>query len=130
MNSNNNDDASNRGKTGKVIKEQQEVYDPFDRYEIIDGIRYDLKPSPIASHQTLIGGLHLALHHDCHPNGVILIAPMDVYLNEDNIIQPDIIYILNENTQIIKKKRIEGVPDLLVEVLSPSTASRDKIRKK
>nr|WP_275983498.1 Uma2 family endonuclease [Paenibacillus hamazuiensis] len=113
-----------------TVKEQQEIYDPSDRYEIIDGVRYDLKPSPLVDHQVLIGGLYTALHRTCQPNGIILFAPMDVYLDDNNIIQPDVIFILNKNAGIITRKRIEGAPDLLVEILSPSTANRDKIRKK
>lgn len=112
------------------IKEQPEVYDHADRYEIIGGIRYDLKPSPTVTHQILLSNLYFCLQKSCQANGIIVFAPMDVYLDEDNIVQPDLIFIRNENIGILTNKCIDGLPDLLVEILSPSTASRDRIKKK
>lgn len=63
-------------------------------------------------------------------NGIIVIAPMDVHLDDDNIVQPDLIFITNESMHIIRDGWVKGVPDLLVEILSPSTGARDKIKKK
>lgn len=65
----------------------------------------------------------------CSAHGTIVVAPMDVYFDDNNIVQPDLIYVSNENSHILKT-RIEGVPDLLVEILSPSSGNHDKIRKK
>lgn len=56
-------------------------------------------------------------------------APLDVILSNETVVQPDAIVILNQNRGIIKEK-IEGAPDLLAEVLSPSTSDRDRIVKK
>jgi Uma2 family endonuclease len=124
----------------EAVKEQMESYDELngtehgsfieERYEIIDNIRYDLKPSPTVKHQKLVANLYQALYQTCHDSGVILFAPIDVYLNEENIFQPDLVFISNENEQIIKESRIEGAPDLVAEILSPSTSKNDKIRKK
>ncbi|QJD86939.1 Uma2 family endonuclease [Cohnella herbarum] len=100
-----------------------------ERYEIIDGIRYDCHPSPTLKHQLLVTHLCNDLQTSCHATGTIVVAPMDVHLDEDNIVQPDLIYVSNENESILKT-RIEGVPDLLVEILSPSTGEHDKVRKK
>ncbi|WP_164515176.1 Uma2 family endonuclease [Paenibacillus lentus] len=61
---------------------------------------------------------------------MILFAPLDVHFNEANILQPDIIFIRNENLHIIKDGYIKGVPDLLIEILSPSSGAMDKIKKK
>ncbi len=101
-----------------------------DLYEIVEGIRYDLKPAPTVSHQQISGAFHIMLYQTCHLNGTILYSPIDVYLDEDNQFQPDLVFILHENAAIIKEKRIEGAPDLVVEILSPSTSHNDKIRKK
>jgi Uma2 family endonuclease len=101
-----------------------------DRYEIVEGIRYDLKPAPTVTHQQISGSIHIMLHQTCYANGTILYAPIDVYLDAENQFQPDLVYILHENASIIKEKRIEGAPDLVVEILSPSTSHNDKIRKK
>ncbi len=72
----------------------------------------------------------MSLNSSCQPDGVILLAPMDVHLSEDNIVQPDLIFIANDNLSIIVNEKIVGTPNLLVEILSPSTGSRDKVRKK
>jgi Uma2 family endonuclease len=122
------------------VKEQSEVYNeaafyddhPFIevRYEIIDGIRYDFQPSPTFNHQRLVTELAFSLSLTCHSTGTIIVAPMDVYFNEDNTFQPDVIYISLNNAKIIKPNRIEGAPDLVIEILSPSTSINDKINKK
>lgn len=117
-------------KQGKTIKEQAETYGDFDRYEMINHVRYDLKPSPTVNHQKLITHLLQSLYQTCQPNGVILVAPIDVFFDEGNVFQPDIVFISNENAGIIKEARIEGAPDLVAEILSPSTGMNDKVRKK
>ena len=130
-------------KQQERIKEQQQPYEidgydlpPFDnkeeeeRYEIVEGVRYEMKPAPTVPHQHILGEMYAMLYQGCRPNGVILFAPLDVYLDEDNQFQPDLVFIANHNASIIHHKRIEGAPDLVAEVLSPSTSHNDKIRKK
>lgn len=101
-----------------------------ERYEIIDGVRYDMLPSPVLNHQLLVTQLCNFIDASCHAAGIVIVAPMDVYFDEDNIYQPDVIYVSNENAGILKRKRIEGAPDLVVEILSPSTGEKDKVKKK
>ncbi len=125
-------------KQPKQVKEQMEPYadsqtkflEMEERYEIVEGVKYDLQPSPVVNHQKISGAFYLALHQTCHPNGTILYAPIDLYLDDDNQFQPDLVFILHEHESIIKEKRIEGTPDLVLEILSPSTSQNDKIRKK
>lgn len=112
------------------VKEQYETYDVMERYEIIGGIRYDLKPSPQLNHQILSIRLAQSIDQSCHMNGLVVTAPMDVHFDEENIVQPDIIYIAESSFHIVKGNQIFGPPDLLVEILSPSTGAHDKIRKK
>ncbi len=78
----------------------------------------------------MVTELNYALRTTCIHNGIIIVAPMDVHMDEQNTVQPDLIFIRNENSSIISNRRIEGVPDLLVEILSPSSGSHDKVRKK
>ncbi|TVY11985.1 Uma2 family endonuclease [Paenibacillus cremeus] len=117
-------------KKKPVIKEQQGTYDIPERYEIIGGVRYDFLSSPKVAHQSILGNFYRSIHTTCHLNGKIYLAPLDVHFDEDNIVQPDVIYIANENLGIIRDGYIFGAPDLLVEILSRSTSRRDKTLKK
>ncbi|MFB9277496.1 Uma2 family endonuclease [Cohnella cellulosilytica] len=122
-------DDGKREKTAKV-KETHGTYFIDERYEIIGGVRYDFLTSPKFSHQDVLGRLYLAFHSACSEDGVILLAPMDVHFDEANILQPDILYIRGENRGIIRDGYVYGAPDLVVEILSGSTAQRDKTIKK
>ncbi|WP_135555629.1 Uma2 family endonuclease [Paenibacillus cymbidii] len=112
------------------IKEQPGYYEAEERFEIIGGVRYDFLASPMYVHQKLLTNLYLAFHHACCADGETLLAPLDVHFDADNILQPDVIYIARENLGIIRDGYIYGAPDLVVEILSASTGSRDKTIKK
>jgi len=112
------------------VKEQTSEYGEWDRYEVIGGIQYDLKPSPLIDHQIIVTRFYRAIDQTCHADGVVVVAPMDVHFDADNIVQPDVIYISNANLSIIRGKQIRGTPDLLIEIVSPSSGAHDKIRKK
>lgn len=118
-----------KDKVGQV-KERQELYDIPERFEIIGGIRYDFLSSPKYVHQKILTNLHLAFHGTCSQDGEIILAPMDVHFDEDNVLQPDVIYIKKDNLHIIRDGWVFGVPDLVVEILSESTGKRDKTIKK
>lgn len=62
--------------------------------------------------------------------GEIILAPMDVHFDLDNILQPDILYIRRDNLHIIRDGWVFGVPDLVVEILSENKGKRDKTIKK
>lgn len=112
------------------VKEHPTLYGDFDREEWINGIHYDLSPAPVINHQKLVVKLGHVFYQTCQPNGIVLVSPVDVHFDRDNQVQPDLVFITNENSDIIKEKRIEGAPDLLCEILSPSSGTHDKIRKK
>lgn len=117
--------------TTKKIKENQSLYYfKEERYEIIDGIRYEMQAAPAVRHQQLVNYLCNCLEDTCAPEGLILTAPIDVQFDEQNECQPDIIYISNKNLDIVTEKKIIGPPDIIIEILSPSTSYNDKIRKK
>ena len=98
-----------------------------DRRELIEGEFY-MPPSPSFRHQNIVAHLGSKLRHYVEANklGVVLFAPMDVVLSETNVVQPDILFISNERREIITPANISGAPDLVVEILSPSTAERDR----
>ena len=117
--------------------EPRYTYDDYARlpegapYQLIDG--YLVKhPSPTPYHQRLSGRLESLLREYVRERdlGEVLDAPLDVYLEEAQTFQPDIIFISNERRELIGQKKIEGAPDLVVEILSPSTARYDLHEKK
>jgi len=105
--------------------------DDGKRYEVING-ELIMAPSPITIHQIISTSLSAGLFNYVKENelGTILTAPLDVVLNETNVYQPDIIFISRERKEIITEKNISGAPDLVIEILSPSTAYYDLFDKK
>ncbi|MFZ5631600.1 MAG: Uma2 family endonuclease [Bacillota bacterium] len=101
------------------------------RYEVIEGELF-VVPSPSVVHQKVSGNLLFLLkkHISETGSGFVFNAPLDVLISDDNVIQPDIIYISDENSRIIGEANISGAPDLVVEVISPSTAQTDYGKKK
>lgn len=117
------------------VKEQPVTYDiyasmPDDgmRYEVFDGVLEAMSPSPTATHQTVIGELHLVLQR-CKSEYFVYIAPLDVILSRSNVLQPDLLLVHRSRSQIVTERGIEGAPDLVVEILSPSSRARDKVVK-
>ena len=101
------------------------------RVELIDGTFYKME-APSFVHQRLITALWKQIDSFIEKNGgkcVAAIAPLDVRLNRDNktMVQPDVIVICNHDQ--ITKKRLEGAPDFVAEIVSPSTASVDYVIK-
>ena len=98
-----------------------------DNRELIEG-DFHMVPSPSFRHQNILANLGTILRDFVIKNrlGVVVWAPMDVVLSDLNVVQPDILYISNERREIITENNISGAPDLVVEILSPSTASRDR----
>ncbi len=91
--------------------------------------RLIVSPSPNILHQLIVvrlGELFSAIADQT--DGFAVVAPMDTVLSEHTIPQPDVIYIRHANKGIIED-RVRGVPDLVVEVLSPSTAKVDRLEK-
>lgn len=105
-----------------------------DYYRLPEGSPYQLiggelvmTPSPTPYHQMVSMKLELKMAGFVLEKGlgIVLDAPIDVYLEETETYQPDIIFISNERLFIIEEKRIKGAPDLVVEILSPNTGYYD-----
>ena len=94
-------------------------------YQLVDGFLV-MEPSPTVGHQRVQSRLGTAMILFCgeHNAGEVLYAPMDVHLTDIEIYQPDILFVSNERSDIVAE-RIHGAPDLVVEILSPSTAYYD-----
>ncbi len=114
----------NTRMTAKAFFELPETNIPT---ELIDG-ELIVSPAPIPDHQSASIEL-IFLLKGLIPNGKLFHAPIDVYLDESNIVQPDILWVAQDSQCFIGDKRLEGAPDLVIEILSPSTARRDKNKK-
>ena len=104
--------------------------DDENRYELIDGDLY-MAAAPSWEHQSVIGNLSDVLRGFVYANelGEVVSAPLDVFLSDEDVFQPDIIYISIERLGIIHSNGVHGAPDLVVEALSPGTERRDKTLK-
>jgi Uma2 family endonuclease len=100
------------------------------RYELIHG-EVHLTPAPNTRHQSVVHNLDISLGPYVQKNklGEVWEAPLDVRLGADTALQPDLIFISNARAGIILENWIAGAPDLVVEVLSPSTAAHDRATK-
>jgi Uma2 family endonuclease len=100
------------------------------RYKLIHG-EVHATPSPATRHQFAFQNLHESLGPYVHKNhsGEVCLAPLDVRLGEETVLQPDLIFVSNARAGIIQQNWIAGTPDLAVEVLSPSAAGHDRATK-
>jgi Uma2 family endonuclease len=90
-----------------------------------------MSPSPTPYHQAIAGNLYDLLRAEAKKtDGIVFFAPIDLHIDRKNVFQPDLIYISKENKHIITQRAIEGVPDLVVEVISPSNIFSDRYIKK
>ena len=101
------------------------------RYEIIDGDLL-MAPAPDMWHQSWLGSLFRVL--DAHIRkqnlGKLFVSSVDVVLSHENTVQPDLVFISTANLRIVQRRAIFGAPDLLVELISPSSVRRDRYDKK
>ena len=99
-----------------------------ERWEIIGGVAFDMSPAPVIRHQAIVVELgrqfaNAFLDKKCR----VFVAPADVKLSEEDIVEPDVFVVCE--TERIKRTHIEGAPTLVIEVLSPSTAKKDRTLK-
>jgi Uma2 family endonuclease len=102
--------------------------DDGSRYEVLFGVLYEMAP-PAPLHQIVIARLLRRLGPAAEDTGlgILIPSPIEVILPAfATPVQPDLLFVRAERMTIIKEKRVEGPPDLVIEVLSPSTARFDR----
>ncbi|MFP4063605.1 MAG: Uma2 family endonuclease [Halochromatium sp.] len=106
------------------------------RYELIDGVAYLMAPAPTLDHQDIVGEVYYQLRQALGDRPCrAYVSPVDVRLPKadeaddviDTVVQPDVLVVCDAAKT--DRRGIRGAPDLAVEVLSPSTASHDQVRK-
>ena len=120
-------------KSGKWTYADYCTWPEEERWELIDGVAYDMCPAPSTTHQSVVMELGYILSNFFRDRRCrVLPAPVDVLLprsNEsdelvDTVVQPDLLVICDREK--IAERAVRGAPDLVVEVLSPSTAKKDE----
>ncbi len=120
-----------------AIQEKTYTYEDYletpddKRYELIKG-ELIMTPAPKPYHQWISENIQFELGKFVRQKkmGKVFDSPCDVYFDNENVLQPDILFIAKERLGIIGEKNIHGAPDLVIEILSESTAYRDLVQKK
>jgi len=102
------------------------------RHELIDGEHY-VTPSPNAKHQQIVVKLTLRVGNwvEQHDAGKLFVAPFDVVFSQIDVVEPDLLYMSKMRAdEILKAANVQGVPELVIEIGSPSTRRRDETVKR
>jgi Uma2 family endonuclease len=102
-----------------------------NRHEVIAGRLY-VTPAPKPRHQRIVTALVVALESQVRQHGLgwVLVGPIDVLFDEGDYLEPDLVFVRRGRQDVVSERGIEAPPDLVVEVLSPSTAIRDRTLKR
>lgn len=101
--------------------------DENEQYELIDG-KLMKRASPTTAHQRIVKKISMKMDTFISKKklGELFFAPIDVVLDEYNMVQPNILFVSTQKQEIVQETNIAGMPDLVVEVLSPSSIARDR----
>ncbi|MBC8043468.1 MAG: Uma2 family endonuclease [Rhizobacter sp.] len=99
-------------------------------YELINGELVQ-KSAPSPFHQLISGNLYTKLRAFVEGQnlGTVLFAPVDLFIDDNNTPQPDLMFIAAKNRHFITNDGVFGAPDLVVEIISPSSITRDRVEK-
>ena len=98
--------------------------------ELINGEVF-MSPAPNLSYQVVLANLYSKFQqHAIRTGGFVMFAPFDVYLDDKNVFQPDLLYLKKENRSLLSERGLNGAPDLAVEIISPSNSFKDRNQKK
>ena len=106
--------------------------DDGKRHELIDG-EHHVTPSPNTRHQQISGNLFALIwtYLETQPIGQVFHAPYDVVFSEFDVVEPDLLYLSNERAaEAVTPQHVRGVPNIVVEIASPGTRTRDETIKR
>jgi Uma2 family endonuclease len=103
-----------------------ELPDDGKRHEILDGAHFVLE-TPYLRHQRVSGRLMMRIYglQESSGLGETLIGPFNVVLSEHDVALPDILFVSEGRKGIVTEENIQGAPDLMIEIVSPDTRTRD-----
>jgi len=126
-------DRVNPANPGLKLTYDDFVLFPDDgkRHELIDGEHY-VTASPNMRHQQISMNLTLMIGSwlEAHPQGRLFYAPFDVVFSKFDVVEPDVLYVSNERSNVLTAPNVQGAPDLVIEIGSPSTRQRDETIKR
>jgi Uma2 family endonuclease len=101
------------------------------RHELIGGEHY-VTPAPSEKHQIAAGNLHLDLGMFVRTHGLgrVFFAPYDLVLSDQNVVQPDLLFISHQRGSVAKRQGIGAIPELVIEILSESNRKTDETTKR
>lgn len=133
MGENNQDKKSKRSLDKESVREAPLTYDDYAsmpddgmRYELAAGQLEAMTPAPHPNHQLILSELVQAIKDTCSTDYIIFFAPVDVIFSDIEVRQPDLVMLHRSRLSLLTNRGIEGPPDLVAEVLSPSTIKRDR----
>lgn len=110
-----------------TIREYRLLPEDGRRWELVDG-EFVMTPAPSTKHQRVSRKLQYELMTQLERTGLaeVINAPIDVVFDDVNVVQPDLVIVASARTSIITERAVEGPPDVLVEILSPTSVDRDR----
>ena len=118
------------GKIVLTYDDYVELPNDGKRYEILEG-ELAVTPAPTPKHQNASVNLTaiLSQHIKANELGKLYHAPIDLILESTSVLQPDLLFVAKARHNIISGRGIEGAPDLVIEILSPTTTRNDRVNK-
>ena len=122
-----------------VLENPDKVWTYEDYLTLDDGVHFEIingkalmSPAPELFHQRWARNIFLAIerHVEARKLGEVFFAPVDVVLDERNVVQPDLVFVSNANAGLLERRGIMGAPDLVVEIISPSSLRHDRYEKR
>lgn len=119
-----------RSRTVFTYEDYRRLPEDGYRWELLEG-HLVKEPAPRPLHQIVVVNLihHLGTYVRQNGLGLVLDSPIDVVLSEENVVEPDVVFIPRDRWSIIIEENVRGAPALVVEVLSPHSHTRDRERK-
>jgi Uma2 family endonuclease len=110
-----------------TIREYRLLPEDGKRWELVHG-EFVMTPAPSTRHQKVSRKLQYELMTQLEKTGLaeVMNAPVDVVFDDLNVVQPDLVVVASARSAIITARAVEGPPDVLVEILSPSSVDRDR----